>query len=167
VNPDVAADLQRRLVALERTAVRFRLGEVDDTGPLDVKLGGSDVPYEDVRSVQPVETGQIVAALMFGNDLIVLGPVSDGDPTEARGQASVNGTGSPTVDLVVNDGLPASGKRAIAGWDAANSVFAADFVNIAALSYGSGTTTFRLSTKGGGNITSGQAVAINYMIWND
>lgn len=78
MNRNVQDDLQRRITALERTAVRFRIGEITDTGPLAVALGGSDVPYTDVRSTDgSVTTGDIVACLVFGNDLIILGLLND------------------------------------------------------------------------------------------
>ena len=80
MNQDVQDDILRRLKALESTAVRYRAGEVTDISPLDVALGGSDVPYEDVRSIEAnVTTGDHVGALVFGNDLLVLGRILGGD----------------------------------------------------------------------------------------
>lgn len=93
MNPDVQADIERRLKKLEGTTVRYRAGEVSATGPLDVKLGGSDVAYEDVRAIIPgsVSTGAQVAVLVFGNDLIVLGEV--GAPERrVHGQVNADGT---------------------------------------------------------------------------
>jgi hypothetical protein len=66
-------DLLRRVSALERQQVRLRIGEVTDLAPLDVALGGSDVPYENVNAVGPVTDGETVAALMAGGNLLVLG----------------------------------------------------------------------------------------------
>lgn len=92
MNPDVINDLIRRLDKLERTAVRYRAGEITDTSPLSVALGGSDVAYEDVRALAHGPTvGDQVAALVFGNDLLVLGRIA-----EAAGFAVDCGTGTAT-----------------------------------------------------------------------
>jgi hypothetical protein len=84
MNDQMLRDLLRRVSVLERNQVRLRVGEVTGTAPLDVALGGSDVSYDDVRSVQPVGSGDQVAALTAGHDLIVLGPVADGVQPHAR-----------------------------------------------------------------------------------
>lgn len=77
---DVQSDIQQRLLTLQQTSVRYRAGEITDDSPLTVVLGGSSVPYTDVRSVDPVEVGDQVATLVFGNDMIVLGRIRDGGP---------------------------------------------------------------------------------------
>jgi hypothetical protein len=41
--------------------------------PLAVALGGSDVPYTDVRSLSAVDVDDVVDVLVWGNDLLVLG----------------------------------------------------------------------------------------------
>jgi hypothetical protein len=95
MNPDVQRDIMRRLTELERTTVRYRAGEITDTDPLDVALGGSDVPYEDVRAVESgVTTGDQVATLVFGNDLLVLGKVTDAPLRIVRG---IVNTTTPTI----------------------------------------------------------------------
>lgn len=74
MNEDTLRDLMRRLGELERTAVRFRAGEITDTSPLSVALGGSDIAHQDVSTVQAgVSVGDHVAALTWSNDLLVLG----------------------------------------------------------------------------------------------
>jgi hypothetical protein len=84
-------DILRRLDALDRTRPRLRLGEVIDTSPLDVALGGSDVAYENVKALNPVRVGDIVAVLVAGNDLLVLGPVGDGSAGIIRGTVTAPG----------------------------------------------------------------------------
>ena len=71
-------DLLRRVAALERQQVRLRVGEVTGTAPLDVALGGSDTSYEDVASVGAVASGDGVATIVSGHDLLVLGAIGDG-----------------------------------------------------------------------------------------
>ena len=71
-------DLLKRLEVLERTTVRYRQGEVSDPSPLDVTLGGADIVLEDVPalvSAQPLPDAANIAALTFGNGLLVLGQV--------------------------------------------------------------------------------------------
>lgn len=78
---DAAAlrDLQRRLEALERTSVRARLGEVTDDSPLTVTLGGADTAIASAPALADAAfaTGDPVAALTYGNGLLVLGRVGD------------------------------------------------------------------------------------------
>jgi hypothetical protein len=79
VNEQLAQDLDRRLRALENTAVRYRAGEITGTAPLDVALGGSDTSFEDVAALTAdMQVGDIVAALTWGNDLLVLGKLTPG-----------------------------------------------------------------------------------------
>lgn len=95
MNADILADILRRLVALEKTSVRYRAGEITGTGPLDVALGGSSVPFEDVRLVTPgAQTGDVVATLVFGNDLLVLGRIGESGWT--GGDRIGSGTGTWT-----------------------------------------------------------------------
>lgn len=92
--------LLKRLEALERTTVRARLGEVTDGSPLDVTLGGADTVIEDaprLASAGRLTAGDPVAALTFGNALLVLGRVddapaflSDQDTTTRDGSLSGN-----------------------------------------------------------------------------
>jgi hypothetical protein len=63
-----------RLNGIERTAVCFRKGVVEDTDPLAVSLGGADIPYNNVRTLGAtvLEVGDTVAALAWGSDLLIL-----------------------------------------------------------------------------------------------
>lgn len=72
-------ELMDRLGALERRSVRMRIGVITDDAPLSVTLGGSDVPYTDVRAVSglDVDVDDVVAVLVAGGDLLVLGAPSD------------------------------------------------------------------------------------------
>jgi hypothetical protein len=67
--------LLKRINDLERQAVRYRQGVVTDDSPLSVALGGADTPYTDVRVIAgaEIEVGNQIAALTFGNDMLVLG----------------------------------------------------------------------------------------------
>lgn len=78
MNNDVQDDILRRLNAIERSMARVRVGEVTGTGPADVALGGADTSYEEVKSLGPMVSGDQVATLVWGNDLIALGRVGDG-----------------------------------------------------------------------------------------
>lgn len=71
-----------RLQDLERTAVRYRQGEITDDSPLSVALGGSDIPLENVKALQgqDLAPGDVVAALTWARDLLILGRVGDGVP---------------------------------------------------------------------------------------
>lgn len=72
------ASVLRRLNKLERESARLRVGEVTGVGPLDVALGGASTSYQDVAATGSARTGDQVAALVSGNDLLVLGRVGDG-----------------------------------------------------------------------------------------
>lgn len=81
MNEGVRKNLLSRLGLLERRAVRHRRGEITDTSPLSVSLGGSGTSYVDVKAVgDPTDftVGQIVSVLVFENDLIVLGGMTGG-----------------------------------------------------------------------------------------
>ena len=69
--------LLQRINALERQQVKYRQGVVTDDSPLSVALGGSEIPYTNVKRVAggTLAIGDVVAVLTFGNDLIVLGKV--------------------------------------------------------------------------------------------
>lgn len=95
-------DLQKRLLALESTSVRYRAGEVTGTGPLDIALGGSSTSYENVRQVLPgAHTGDHVGALVYGNDLLVLGHVVPSGTTAY----TPSWTSSGTAPAIVNGTL--------------------------------------------------------------
>lgn len=111
MNDDVLKDLLRRVTALERTAVRYRAGEVTALAPLDVELGGSGVPYEDVKAVGLCKVGDQVATLLWGSDLIVLGHVTEG---MRSGTSAVSTTASVTGSLVVTHGLGVTPARVLA-----------------------------------------------------
>lgn len=79
---DAAAirDLLKRLEVLERTTVRARLGETSVADPLDITLGGADTIIEDaprLASAGRLTAGDPIAALTYGNALLVLGRVDD------------------------------------------------------------------------------------------
>ena len=70
--------LLKRLEVLERTTVRARLGEVTDDSPLTVTLGGADTEIAGAPTIASTLTpGDVVAALTYGNALLVLGRVDD------------------------------------------------------------------------------------------
>jgi hypothetical protein len=75
---DVIIDLQRRLKALEESVAYPRIGVVSSLSPLAVKVGGSSVPFTNVKALAPVAIGQQVSVLVWGNDLLVLGAVNSG-----------------------------------------------------------------------------------------
>lgn len=94
MNPDVLNDIQARLDKLERTAVRYRAGEITDLNPLSVALGGSSVAYEDVRTVDGgIQVGDQVAVIVFGNDLLILGRL----PGRREVTGSVSSAGAVTA----------------------------------------------------------------------
>lgn len=71
-------DIVRRLNDLERRSIKLRLGVITDTSPLSVALGGSDIAYTDVKRLESYASpvvDDLVAVLLFGNDLLVLGTV--------------------------------------------------------------------------------------------
>lgn len=78
MNERVLNDIMGRLDRLERTAVRYRGGEVTGTDPLDVALGGSGTSFEAVKALSLVASGDSVSALTWGNDMLVLGEPWDG-----------------------------------------------------------------------------------------
>ena len=75
MNDLVLRDLQRRLSALERSTVRYRAGEI--TGPAPRRRAGRLRDLLRRREVHDgrSDIGDIVATLVFGNDLIVLGRI--------------------------------------------------------------------------------------------
>lgn len=74
--------LLERLAEIERTGVRYRQGVVTDTSPLTVALGGATTGgYTNVRALkgpEPFAVDDVVAVLMFGFDMLVLGVLGDG-----------------------------------------------------------------------------------------
>lgn len=77
MNDDVLRDMLRRLSDAEDRG-RFRHGTVTTAAPLAVALGGSSVSYSNVRSIAgPLAVGDDVAAWTFGNDIIVLGALTE------------------------------------------------------------------------------------------
>lgn len=76
MDPQAIRELLERLGALERQSVRYRQGVVTTASPLAVALGGSSVPYSSVKTIATgLLVNDVVAVLMFGNDLLVLGKV--------------------------------------------------------------------------------------------
>jgi len=95
MDDQTARDLLKRVKTLENEVVRLRRGVVTDGSPLSVALGGSDVAYEDVRALDGplLDTGDPVAVLLRGNDLLVLGalagrPFAVGTTTVTYGAAA-------------------------------------------------------------------------------
>jgi len=93
-------ELLQRLGIIERTAVRYRQGIVTDDNPLAVALGGSDVPFVDLRALAPVHVGDAVAVLTFGNDALVLGAVARPGPPEVSSLPSDPRDGQEVLLLV-------------------------------------------------------------------
>lgn len=82
MDPRTALKLVERIQALERKTPTIRLGTVTDTAPLAVALGGSDTPYTNVKALDgdALAADDVIAAVMFGRDLLILGRISDGQP---------------------------------------------------------------------------------------
>lgn len=69
------------IAEIARTMVRFRLGVITATGPLEVSLGGADVSIEATSLAgSPIGVGDPVAVLTFGSDALILGVI--GDPAD-------------------------------------------------------------------------------------
>lgn len=99
--------IMRRLDHLERTSVRARLGEVTDDSPLAVTLGGADTAIDSAPHLADValDAGDPVAALTYGNGLLVLGRV--GDPpawTAYTPTVATLGTGSVVTAAYLKTG---------------------------------------------------------------
>lgn len=86
--------LLKRLEVLERTAVRARLGEVTDDSPLTVTLGGADTEIASAPHLADASlaTGDPVAALTYGNALLVLGRIGDSPAWTPYTPAVTNGS---------------------------------------------------------------------------
>lgn len=78
MNAAIAKALLRELRDIKRQSVRRRIGEVTATSPLSVALGGSTVPYTDVKRLASYSPtiGDVVAVDVSGNDLLVLGEIA-------------------------------------------------------------------------------------------
>jgi hypothetical protein len=88
VNEKTLRRLLSDVADLKRTSVRYRVGVVSDTAPLDVKLGGSDTAYENVKGLAAGggSADDTVAVLVVGrNDLIVLGAITGTPLRTVRG----------------------------------------------------------------------------------
>ncbi len=70
--------LLRDMRDLKRQSARLRPGEITATSPLSVALGGSDIPYTDVKRLASYSPtiGDIVAVVVSGNDLLILGEIA-------------------------------------------------------------------------------------------
>lgn len=98
-------ELLRRVQELERTTVRYRQGEVADTGPLDVTLGGASTIIENAPRL--VAAGELaasdpVAALTFGNGLLILGRIGD-PPAFLTDQDTTTRDGSPSGNVIYQE----------------------------------------------------------------
>lgn len=69
-----------RVGDLERTRPRFRKGVITDDSPLSVDLGDSGTSYTNVKALDSTAyvVNDIVAVLVFGNDLLILGRIGTG-----------------------------------------------------------------------------------------
>lgn len=78
MDPRTQRDIQHRLQALERRTVTVRLGVITATAPLSVALGGSDTAHTNVKAIAgaSLAAGDTVAAITFGNDLLILGSIA-------------------------------------------------------------------------------------------
>ncbi len=75
-----ARKLVRGFQDLERATATVRIGVITDIDPLSVTIGGSDVPYTSVKAIDgaALDVDDVVAALTFGRDLLILGRIGDG-----------------------------------------------------------------------------------------
>lgn len=77
MNREVLRALQQQLQTASATTVTYRQGVVTVASPLSVDLGDSGVAVVGVsalRSYTPL-VGDVVGALMFGNDMLVIGAI--------------------------------------------------------------------------------------------
>jgi len=69
--------LDQRLREIEDRMVRFRVGEVVDTSPLTIVIGGGSTPIPAKQIAGTTfAVDDVVAVLTFGADLIVLGVIA-------------------------------------------------------------------------------------------
>lgn len=75
---DTITDLSQRVELLARQQIRYRQGVITNDSPLSVAVGGSDIPYTDVKQIDGVSAniGDSVGVFMFGNDILVLGVIT-------------------------------------------------------------------------------------------
>lgn len=88
---DPTSDLARRVRELERLGVRFRQGEITDDSPLSVAVGGETTAYTGVTQLEtagPLQTGDIVAVLVWAGDLLIVGRMSSPDAWHDVGTGS-------------------------------------------------------------------------------
>lgn len=81
MDEDFVAALESRLSAIEGDLVRYRQGKVSAISPnLQVTLGGSSTAISNVSQISSaaLSVNDVVAALAFGNDLLVLGEIGAG-----------------------------------------------------------------------------------------
>lgn len=78
ISQRLVQDILKRLAGLEDTTVRVRTGVVTDDSPLSVALGGGDVPFTGLKSLegQTYTPGDTVACLVWKGDLLVLGVIA-------------------------------------------------------------------------------------------
>lgn len=102
MNDQTLTELLRRVARLERDSVRYRGGKAVALEPLSVSLGDSDVAYNDVATINQVEENDHIAALVWGNDMLVLGPFAKGGisrPARATTAPARNSTDIITAEL--------------------------------------------------------------------
>lgn len=81
----VITDLHRRFGEIDRRSAKPRLGVVTDDVPLTVAMGGSTATYTGVKQIagHDLKVGDTIVALVFGNDIFVLGRNGDSEPRVA------------------------------------------------------------------------------------
>lgn len=81
----VIGDLHRRFGEIDRRAGKPRLGVVTALGPLTVAMGGATATYTNVHQIagHDLKVGDTIDALMFGNDIFVLGRNGIEEPRQA------------------------------------------------------------------------------------
>jgi len=86
MHDEMIGAILKRLDELERECVRLRKGVVTNASPLNVAMGGAATSYLDVPQLIRASTeefvptrvmnGRNIAALVRGNDLLVLGELA-------------------------------------------------------------------------------------------
>lgn len=92
----VIKNLVAQLDKLKRRSVRLRYGRVSDLDPLSVKLGDAPAAFTDIRSLTSgLAEDDHVAALVSGNDMIVLDRLGGGTNGGGGGTGATGPAGPP------------------------------------------------------------------------
>jgi hypothetical protein len=106
----VISEILTRLRRLEATAVRLRIGTITNRSPISVQLGGAvdeagdPIVYQNAKTTGNLAENDRVAALLAGNDLVVLGQVGRGINS---GSVQVAASGGTTTDVAITHDLGA------------------------------------------------------------